>query len=150
MRTDLYLDKRILDMDGNEVHEYDEKLYDMQDETIFIAHHEAVEAKEAVIEERVLKEYPNGGKDVEYIEVSPAVEAAEEWDEYEDIIRITPFSETVLSEHRIMELKGFLQETDFVTNKIVENEANREKYADTLKDRDAWRKEINEIEGKLK
>ena len=44
-------------------------------------HHEAVEGVEEVYHYEVVKEYPNGGKDVRKVIDVPGVEAQEAWDE---------------------------------------------------------------------
>lgn len=59
-------------------------------------HHEAVEAKEAVYDRVLIKEYPSGGKEYKTILVSPAREAKEAWDEYEDIQVYIPYTEEEL------------------------------------------------------
>jgi hypothetical protein len=59
-------------------------------------HHEAIKAVEEVGHYEVVAEYPNGGKDVEWIVDTPGVEAKEAWDEYEDILRYIPYTETEL------------------------------------------------------
>ena len=48
---------------------------------------------------------------------------------------------------RIGELKAKLSETDYVAAKIAEGAATREEYAAVLADRQAWRDEINQLEG---
>ena len=52
---------------------------------IFKEHHDAVEAKDAVYDRVLIKEYPSGGKEYKTVLVTPAVEPKEAWDEYEDI-----------------------------------------------------------------
>lgn len=68
------------------------------EDRIFVTHHEAVEA---VAEEGhwvTIREYPNGGKDVDWVVDVPAVEAKEAWDEYEDILRYIPYTEEELAQ----------------------------------------------------
>lgn len=48
---------------------------------------------------------------------------------------------------RISELKAKLAETDYVAAKIAEGAATKEEYASVLADRQAWRDEINQLEG---
>lgn len=50
-------------------------------------------------------------------------------------------------EARIIELKAKLSETDYVAAKIAEGAATKEEYASVLADRQAWRDEINQLEG---
>ena len=59
-------------------------------------HHEAVEAKEAVYERVLIKEYPSGGKEYKTVLVTPAIEAKDAWDEYEDIQVYIPYTEEEL------------------------------------------------------
>lgn len=61
-------------------------------------HHEAVEAKEAVYDRVLIKEYKNGGKEYKMVIVTPAVEAKEAWDEYEDIQVYIPYTENELQQ----------------------------------------------------
>ena len=48
---------------------------------------------------------------------------------------------------RIAELKQNLADTDYIAAKIAEGVATKEEYADVLAQRQAWRDEINELEG---
>lgn len=56
----------------------------LKPDKLFIAHHEAVEAKKAVYTDRPVK-YDNGSTSIFKDLVTPAVEAKEAYDEYEDI-----------------------------------------------------------------
>lgn len=77
-----------------------------------ISHHEAVEAKEAVYSDRV-ERLPNRSVQVWKDLVTPAVEAKEAWDEYEDIQVYVPYTEEELKkfadEKRHAELKAELE-----------------------------------------
>lgn len=91
---------RILDQNDIELNESDidyEKGY-LVEENIFVQHHEAVEGVEEQGHWETIAEYPNGGKDVKWIIDVHAVEAVEAWDEYEDILRYTLFTEEELTE----------------------------------------------------
>lgn len=48
---------------------------------------------------------------------------------------------------KIAELKRKLADTDYIAAKIAEGAATKEEYADVLAQRQAWRDEINELEG---
>ena len=48
---------------------------------------------------------------------------------------------------RIAELKANLSATDYVVIKIAEGVATKEEYADVIAQRQAWREEINQLEG---
>ena len=85
---------RILDQNDNEIQpeDVDYRLGKLSDDRIFVQHHDAVEAVEEQGHYETLREYPNGGKDVEWKVDIPGVEAKEAWDEYEDIQRYTKFT----------------------------------------------------------
>ena len=88
---------RILDINGEERTDADSELGRTEEETIVIAHHEAVEAVEEVGHYEVIAEYPNGGRDVAWVVDVPGVEAAPAWDETETILRFTPYTEEELA-----------------------------------------------------
>lgn len=52
-----------------------------------------------------------------------------------------------IKQMRIAELKMFLADTDYAVIKIAEGAATKEEYADLIAQRQAWRAEINELEG---
>lgn len=87
-------------LDGNNIEipapDYD-KGYVVR-EKCFVAHHDAAEAVEEKGHWEVIAEYPNGGRDVSWVVDVPGVEAAEAWDEYEDILRYIPFTPEELAE----------------------------------------------------
>lgn len=120
----------------------------LNEERILIAHHEAVEAVSEEGHYKIIAEYPNGGKDVEWIVDTPAVDAKEAYDEYETILRYTPFTEKDLDQQEILKLKQKLSETDYCIIKIMEGSATAGEYADVITQRKAWRKQINELENK--
>ena len=117
-------------------------------EKLFIAHHEAVEAKAAVYVEREVIE-PSGGISVYKDLVSPAIEAKEAYDEYEDIQVYVPYTEKELAEREIIALKQQLFATDYQAIKYAEGELTEEEYAETKAKRKAWRERINELEEKI-
>ena len=90
---------RILDEDGNEVLNPDYQLGHTAQETIVIAHHDAVEPVEEVWHYEVIAEYPNGGKDLAKVIDVPGVEGHEAWDETEDILRYIPFTTEELQQY---------------------------------------------------
>lgn len=78
---------RYLDENDLEIMEPDlSKGYGIPDKRL-IRHHDVIEAVEEVFHYETIKEYPNGGKDVEKVIDVPGVPAKEAWDEYEDILR---------------------------------------------------------------
>ena len=91
---------RILDQNGNEMLESDvdhDRGY-LKNDRILICHHESVEAVAEEGHWETIKEYPNGGKDVDWIVDIPGVDAKEAWDEYENIQRFIPYSDAEISE----------------------------------------------------
>ena len=64
----------------------------LKDDKLLIAHHEEVEAVEEQGHYETIAEYPNGGKDVEWVVDVPAVEAKEAYDEYEEIQVYIPYT----------------------------------------------------------
>lgn len=140
---------RIFDEFDNLLEKYDETKGYLKEDSLFVCHHEAVEAVEEQGHFETIAEYPNGGKDVEWIVDIPAVEAKEAWDEYEDILRFVPFTTVEITNNRISELKQKLFDTDYNILKIVEGAATLEEMADVIFKRSKWRKEINELEKEL-
>lgn len=137
---------RILDEQGNELETYDNTKGYLVNDKVLIARHEAVEAVEEQGHFETIAEYPNGGKDVEWVVDKPGVEAAEAWDEYEDIYRYIPYTVDELAEMRIGVLKQHLFDTDYNILKVVEGAMTLADCSDVLKKRAAWRKEINDLE----
>ena len=89
---------RILDENNIGIKNPDYTLGYCISETIFVKHHEAVEAVEEVWHYNVVAEYPNGGKDVEKVIDVEGVEASEAYDEYEDVLRYIRYTEAELAE----------------------------------------------------
>lgn len=137
---------RIFDINDIEIFEPDLTKGQLKKDHIFIAHHDAVEGVEEQGHYSTIAEYPNGGKDVEWIIDIPRVEAKDAWDEYEDILRFIPFTDSELAANRIEELKQKLQDTDFHILKIVEGAITLADCAEIIAKRASWRKEINELE----
>lgn len=142
---------RIFDQEGNELQAeaVDCKKGRLVEDRILTTHHKAVKP---VLEKGhwvTVKEYKNGGKEVEWVVDVPAVEARDAWDEYEDVMRFVPFDEKTLREARIAELKQLLHDTDYVVLKIVEGATTLDMVADTIEQRSAWRAEINKLESEV-
>lgn len=140
---------RIFNNDNIELIEPDLTKGKLVSEKRFVTHHEAIEEIIEVGHYNVIAEYPNGGKDVEWVVDIPGTPAQEAWDEYEDILRFIPFTEAELATNRITELKQKLQDTDFHILKIVEGATTLGDCADVISKRASWRKEINELEIKM-
>lgn len=103
---------RILDQNDNEIQpeDVDYRLGKLSDDKIFVQHHDAVEAVEEQGHYETLREYPNGGKDVEWQVDTPGVEAKEAWDEYEDIQRYTKFTAEELEANAEREAQAVKQQ----------------------------------------
>ena len=89
---------RILDENGMIIESPDMEKGYLKNDNLFVCHHEAIEAVEEQGHWETIREYPNGGKDVDWIVDVPAVEAKEAWDEYEDILRYILYTEEELAE----------------------------------------------------
>ena len=89
---------RILDENGKEIQTTDYDKGYLKEEKIFVSHHEAIEAVAEKGHWETIAEYPNGGKDVAWVVDVPGAEAAEAWDEYEDILRFIPYTAEELAE----------------------------------------------------
>lgn len=72
----------------------------LKDDKLLIAHHEAVEAVEEQGHYETIAEYPNGGKDVEWVVDVPAVEAKEAYDEYEEIQVYIPYTANEIAKRK--------------------------------------------------
>lgn len=88
----------VYDAAGNPVEAPDMESGTLTAETVTV-HHGAVEAAEEVGHEgAVLAEYPNGGRDVEWIVDVPAVEARGAYDERIEIYRWRPYTADELAD----------------------------------------------------
>lgn len=126
----------------------------LKDDKIFVRHHDAIPAVEGQGHREVIKEYPNGSKDVQWvwdIEPKPAVAA---YDEYENIQVFIPYTDEEKAQmaqskkqNRIDELKSLLASTDYKAIKYAEGEITAVEYAETKAQRRAWRAEINSLGG---
>lgn len=84
---------RIIDEEDLEVTNPDRALGYSYPDQLFVAHHKASEGTPEEGHYEVIAEYPNGGKDVEWVVDVPGVPAKDAWDEYEDIQRWHWFTE---------------------------------------------------------
>lgn len=92
---------RTLDGNNNAVENADlEKGY-LTTETIMIAHHDAVKAIPGKSHIEIVREYPNGGKDVATVWDEEPVEARDAYDETEEIQRYHLYSEAELKQHEM-------------------------------------------------
>jgi len=118
-----------------------------------IIHHPEVQAVEEQGHYKTIAEYPNGGKDVEWIVDVEGVEYQPAHDEEEDIWVYIPYSSKDIKrrniENRIFELKTNLADTDYQAIKYAEGELSVEEYQETKIQRHAWRVEINELQAQI-
>lgn len=105
---------RIFDENGVEIDSPNLDVGYLKRNMFLIAHHEAVDPVEEIGHYETVAEYPNGGKDVEWVVDVPGVEAKAEWDEYEEILRFVLYTEEELAtreeEKRKAEEEAKLQE----------------------------------------
>jgi hypothetical protein len=101
----------------------------------------------------VVKEYPNGGKDVRKVidvEGKPYIPAHTE---REDILVYIPYSseelERMAAEREIFELKQKLRDTDYQAIKYAEGMFTLSEYAPIREQRQTWRDRINELEDEI-
>lgn len=87
-----------------EIVEPDLSLGYLQDDTLFIAHHDAIEAVEEIAHYEK-KELSNGASSYTRVIDVAGVAAKEAWDEYEDIFIYIPYSEAELLTRRQDELR---------------------------------------------
>lgn len=91
---------RILDENNNEIQNPNLEKGELKDETIVIAHHDAVEAKAGKSHVEVVREYDNGGKDVITVWDEEPVQAKDAYDETEEILRYHAYTDEQLAERK--------------------------------------------------
>ena len=67
-------------------------------DAVLVKHHEAIKEVKEQGHYEVIREYPNGGKDLRWIADVPKVEGKAAWDEYEEILRYKLYTEEQLAE----------------------------------------------------
>lgn len=88
---------KTVDKDGNVLKSVDyEKGYTNAGK-LLVKHHDAVEYKEARYENVKVYENDKGDELYEWRMIEPAVNAQDAWDEYEDVIVYTPYTEEELA-----------------------------------------------------
>ena len=116
-----------------EISNYDLTKGYLVSDKILKEHHEAVEAKDAVYDRVLIKEYPSGGKEYKTIIVSPAIEANEAWDEYEDIQVYIPYTEAELQEQYENAVNAAIREKYTLSQELAilrQRETKPEEYAE--------------------
>ena len=89
---------RILDINGHEITNPDLELGHLEQEEIVTQHHDAIPASPGSFHYKVIREYPNGGKDVEQVWDVEPTEAVASWDETEIIQRYILYTQEELDE----------------------------------------------------
>lgn len=140
---------RTIDQDGREIVAPDLEAGHLVPERILVAHHDAIEAVDEVSHYEVIAEYEGGGKDVQKVIDVPGTAARDAWDEYEDVYRYVPYTAAERAKMKIEVLKAQLAETDYAVIKIAEGAATAADYADLIAQRQTWRAEINDLEGRI-
>ena len=100
-----------------------------------------------------IREYPNGGKDVEWVVDVEGVAEVQEHDEQEDILVYIPYTEIELAkiakECEIQALKDALTESDYKALKYIDGLYTEEDYAVIKAERQSYRDKINALEEEL-
>jgi hypothetical protein len=121
---------RILDEKGNELESYDpEKGYVTQEE-INSTYHPAQEFVEEQGHYKTVTEYPNGGKDVEWVIDVPGQEAKEAYYDKETIQRYHPYSDDELAKRKAE--KEEAEEQQKKLNSLFSSEMTIGDIVDTL------------------
>lgn len=120
-----------------------------------IVHHDEIKGVEEQGHYKTVKEYPNGGKDVEWVIDVPGVEAKPAYDE-EVLEQVwTEYTQEELNAFEIKELKQYLTDTDYVIIKIeeaiIDNNTElasqlKTEYTDIIAQRKQARARIQELE----
>ena len=107
-------------------------------------------AVEEVSHYEVIREYPNGGKDVKKVidvEGRPYIPAHVETEEIQIYVPYTERElELISASCEIGELKQKLRDTDYKAIKYAEGVLSEDEYSETKAQRQAWRDRINESE----
>lgn len=113
----------IINQQGNEIQNPDLSLGYLKDYRRLVAHHEAIEYQPPVYESVVVKTYANGGVLKERRLVTPAVNAQDAWDEYEDVQLYTLYTE---EEKKHQEEEAKKTEEEMQADGIVEAVAQKD------------------------
>lgn len=87
----------IIDEQGHDIQDPDLSLGHLKEYRRLVAHHDAIEYQPPVYNEVVVKQYDNGGVLKERRLVTPAIEAQDAWDEYEDVLLYVLYTEEELA-----------------------------------------------------
>ena len=117
-------------------------------------YHEAVEHVEEQGHYEVIREYPSGGKDVEWIVDVPKVEGREAYTEIIHYQTYASYPEHILLQKeyqkQVEQLKQRLTDTDFQAIKYAEGLYTEDEYAIIRNQRQEWRDLINDLNKKIR
>lgn len=135
-----------------ELKEFDLTLGHLEPDTLTI-HHEAVEGVEEVGHYETIREYPNGGRDGEWVVDIAGVEGHPAYDEEEDILLYVPYTHKELDDialkKELEECREWLSGHDYIGIKIATGRATVEDYAEEIAEMRRRAERINEIERKI-
>ena len=115
-----------------EITDYDLAKGYLAPDKLFVQHHDAIEAKEAVYSKELIKEYPSGGKEYKMVIVTPATEAKKAWDEYEDIQVYIPYTENELQQQYENAVNALIREKYTLSQELAilrQRDSKPEEYA---------------------
>lgn len=131
--------------------EYELSHYDLEKgylkgDKLFIRRHPEVYGTEEVGHYETVKEFLNGGKEVEWVVDVPCVPYQAAYDEYEDIQVYVPYNDKELAAMEIETLKRNLADTDYQAIKYAEGVMSESEYAPIKSQREDWRYRINYLQ----
>ena len=134
------------------LNEYDLTKGELVKDTL-ITHHDEVIGQDEKGHYETIKEYPNGGKEVEWIVDVPYIAHQDAYDEEEEIYVYIPYSEEKLqriaNQTELDEIKRELSETDYEAIKYSEGWFTEEEYAPIKQHREELREKIRQLEEKF-
>lgn len=128
--------------------EYDLTKGYLKDDIITV-HYDEVQAVQEQGHYVTIREYPNGGKDVEWVVDVKGVGYQPARDVQELIKVYVPYDERHFKRMRINVLKSLLMESDYRAIKYAEGIYTEEQYAPYKAERQAYRDEINRLQEEL-
>lgn len=118
-----------------------------------IVYHQKIEPIEEQGHYETIKEYENGGKDVEWIVDVPGIEGQEAWEEEIPYQIYIPYTEEYIREKQINEeikmYKQLLFDSDYKAIKYAEGYYTEEEYNPIRYERQSYRNRINKLEEEL-
>lgn len=116
---------------------------------VLITHIDEIEPVEEVGHYEIVKEYPNGGKDMQWIVDVEKVDGVEEHDEEEQIQVYIKYSKEYIEERdkeiEINKLKSELSNTDYLAIKYFEGWITEEEYEPIKQQREEIREKIRKL-----